>query len=152
MVIRGRADTTHKEILYLQRSCRVLVSASQRASRGYSKIMFAQDFRVLSPPPPAPIPLCSSLFVFEHPSRPKGTIALARTHPVLLNFYTCEIQRKEINDEYQYLWLNSMCLLRRHSGISIKWTPLVHDKSVPFMAGENDRTPFIDRTEYYNLS
>ena len=66
---------------------------------------------------------------------PKGTFVLARTHPLSfnLNFYTSEMQRKEINNEYQYLWLNSTCLLRSHSGISIKWTPLVHDKIVHFM-------------------
>lgn len=72
MVIRGRADTTHKEILYLQRSCRVLVSASQRASRGYSKIMFAQDFRVLSPPiPPPPFPFVHPCSFSSTPPAPK---------------------------------------------------------------------------------
>ena len=40
---------------------------------------------------------------------------------------------KEINNDYQYLWLNSTCLLRSCSGVPIKWTPLVHDKSVRFM-------------------
>ena len=40
----------------------------------------------LSPPPP--------LFVFVRfraPPPPKGTFVLARTHPLLRNFYTCEI-------------------------------------------------------------
>ena len=32
-----------------------------------------------------------------------------------------------------YLWLSSTCLLKIHSGISIKWTPLVHDKSFRFI-------------------
>ena len=62
----------------------------------------------------------------------QGTFVLARTRPLPLNFYTCETQRQEIN-EYQYLWLNSTCLLRSQSGISIKWTRLVHGKSVHFM-------------------
>ena len=30
-------------------------------------------------------------------------------------------------------WLNSTCLLRHHSGISMKLIPLVHDESVHFM-------------------
>ena len=83
--------------------------------------------------PPSP---CSSLFIFDPPPpptpTPQGTFALARTHPLPLNFYACEIQSKEINYEYQYLWLSSTCLLRRRSRISIKWTLLVHDKSVRF--------------------
>ena len=29
--------------------------------------------------------------------------------------------------------MNSTCLLRSDGGISIKWTPLVHDKSVRFI-------------------
>ena len=52
-----------------------------------------------------------------HPLRPPPSSPL--------NFYTYEIQRKEISNEYQYLQLNSTCLLRSHSGISIKWTPFV---------------------------
>ena len=54
--------------------------------------MFAQDSQVLSPLPP-----CSPLFIFEHPQTPpdpltpQGTFILARTHPLPLNFYTCEI-------------------------------------------------------------
>ena len=78
-----------------------------------------------------PLLLYSPLLVFEHsppPSPPKSMFVLARTHPRLLNFYTCELYRKEINNEYSYLWLNSTRLLRSHSGISIKWAPLVQDK------------------------
>ena len=81
--------------------------------------------------------LYSLLLVFEHmlpkPPPPKGRFVLARTSSLPLNFYTYEIQGKEISNEYQYLWLNSTRLLRSHSGISIKWTPLLHDKSVCFM-------------------
>ena len=83
---------------------------------------------------------------------PPRYVRLGQNSPSLRQFLYLRNLEKKINDEHQYLWLNSTCLLRSHSGISIKWTPLVHDKSVPFMAGENDRTPFIDRTEYYNLS
>ena len=89
----------------------------------------------------APLPPCSPLFILEHnpPSPPptcpppKGTFVLGRTHSLLLNFSTCEILRKEINNEYQYLWLNSTCLLKSHSRISINCTPLMHDKSIHFM-------------------
>ena len=80
-----------------------------------------------------PLPPYSPFFVSEHPFPTQGTFVLPRTHPFPLNFYTCEIQRKEINDEYQYLWLNSTCLLRSHNGISINWTPSVHNKSTRFM-------------------
>ena len=92
----------------------------------------------------SPVSPSSPLFVFEQPPAPltshpppfppsQSTFVLARTPPLPHNFYTREIQRKEVNAEYQYLWSNSMCLLRSHSLISIKWTPLVHDKSVRFM-------------------
>ena len=103
---------------------------------GIFKKYVRSRFLRFDPPPPRLTPL----FVFEPsppPPHPQGTFVLARTPPLSLNFYTCEIQRKEINNEfnneYQYLWLNSTCLLRSHCGISIKWTPLVHDKSVHFM-------------------
>ena len=56
---------------------------------------------------------------FSTPSPTQGTFVLARTHPLPLNFYTCEIDRKLINNEYEYLCLSLMCLLRSHSGISI---------------------------------
>ena len=85
----------------------------------------------------APLPPCS--FWSITPPRlpqlapPKGTFVLGRTHSLLLNFSTCEILRKEINNEYQYLWLNSTCLLKSHSRISINCTPLMHDKSIHFM-------------------
>ena len=95
--------------------------------RGHSKSTFAQDSRVLIPH--HLIRPCS----FQSTSSSKVRSLMARTHPLPLNIYTCEIQRKEINNQYQYLSLNSTCLLRSHSGISIKWTPLVHDKSVHFM-------------------
>ena len=39
-------------------------------------------------PPPAP------------PTHLEGTLVLARTHPLSLNFSTCEILKKEINNEY----------------------------------------------------
>ena len=100
----------------------------------YEKI-FGDIQKVRSLKIPPPLHPCSSLFVFEHPHPPSPPPP-----------------RKEINDEYQYLWLNSTCLLRSRSGISIKWTSLVHNKSVGFMASEKDCMPFIDKTEYYNLS
>ena len=79
-----------------------------------------------------------------------------RTPPLHLIFYTCEIQRKEIN-EYQYLWLNSKCLLRSHCGISIKWTPLVHDKcllygDVHFIESPSKNQVFKSKHEIQYLS
>ena len=97
-------------------------------SLGIQKYVHSKFPSFDSPPPP-----CSCLFVFEHTSPPQGTFVLARTQPLTLNFCTCEIQRKEINNKYQYLWLNSTFLIRSHSGISIKWTPLLLDKSGRFM-------------------
>ena len=40
----------------------------------------------------------------------------------------------------------STCLLRNHSGISIKWTPLVHDKSVRFIESpsKNQKTSKVN--------
>ena len=59
-------------------------------SRGHSKSIFAQDSRVLTPPPPPCY--CSPLFVFEHsPPPPSSTFDLVRTHSLPLNFCTCEI-------------------------------------------------------------
>ena len=77
------------------------LSAKERIIMGHSK-MFAQDYRVLwggggggggggalvrfrKPPPPSP---------------PQSMFVLARTPPLPLNFYICEIYRKEINSEY----------------------------------------------------
>ena len=57
-------------------------------------------FLSFDPPPPPP---CSPLLVFEHSPAPQSMFVLARTHPVPLNFYTCELYRKEINNEYSYL-------------------------------------------------
>ena len=87
-----------------------------------------QDSRVLTPCPL----VCPSSFS-STPLPPEGTFVLAGTPPLPLNIYTWEIYRKEINNEYWYLWLNSTCLLRSHSGISIKWTPLLHEKSARFL-------------------
>ena len=85
----------------------------------------------------------SGFLSFDLPSTPLFSLVRFRappsnrkvrsSHPLSLNFYTCEVQRKEINNEYEYLWLNSACLLRSHSGIFINWTPLVHGKSVRYM-------------------
>ena len=97
--------------------------------REHSKSTFAQNSPVLTPP--------SALFTLvcfrAPPPPPSRYVSFGQTFLLPLNFYTCEIQRKEINNGYQYRWLNSTCLLRSHSGICIKWKPLVHDKSVCFM-------------------
>ena len=58
--------------------------------KGTFKNTFAQNSRILTPPPSlfalvrfrAPLPL---------PPPPQGTFVLARTHPLPLNFYTCKI-------------------------------------------------------------
>ena len=98
--------------------------------QGNLKSVFAQDYRVLTPPSTLIVIVC-----FRDPPFPfpKGTFVLATTHPLPLNFFTCEIQRKNINSESQYLWLNLTCLLRSHNEISGKQTPLIHDKSVCFI-------------------
>ena len=100
--------------------------------RGHSKGRFTQDFLVLTSPPH--LPPCLSLFIFEHSPHPAKVrsfwleLTLFPSISILLKF-------KEKNNEYQcqYLWLNLTCLFRSHNGISIKWTPLEHDKSVRFM-------------------
>ena len=104
-----------------------------RSVWGHSKSMRAQDSRFLTPAPPLLFVLVCFQATLPSPFQPQGTFVLARTHPLSLYFYTCEVQRKEINNEYQYLRLNSACLLRSHIGISINWTPLVHGKSVHYM-------------------
>ena len=48
------------------------------------------------PPPPS----CSPLFVFRHPPSLQGKFVLAITDPLTLNFYICEIYRKDIDNEY----------------------------------------------------
>ena len=51
------------------------------------KKTFAQDSRhFISPHPPL-----FALVRFRAPPSPKGTVVLARTYPLPLNFYTCEI-------------------------------------------------------------
>ena len=97
----------------------------------YTKETFKKYARSRFPSfdPPLPLPSLFALVHFLAPlPPPQCTFVLCRTHPLPLNLYTCEIQRKEISNEYQYLWLNSTCLLSSHNGISIKWTSLVHDK------------------------
>ena len=134
----------------IHHDCTVYEKSFYFLLRGHSKSMFAQDSRVLTP-----LCLCSSLFLFEHHHPPPPLKVHSFWLELLtLNFYTFEIQRKEINDTYQYFWLNSTCLLRRsHSGIYIKQTPLVHDKSAcALWLVKVNRVPFIGRTEYYNLS
>ena len=134
----------------IHHDCTVYEKSFYFLLRGHSTSMFAQDSRVLTP-----LCLCSSLFLFEHHHPPPPLKVHSFWLELLtLNFYTFEIQRKEINDAYQYFWLNSTCLLRRsHSGIYIKQTPLVHDKSAcALWLVKVNRVPFIGRTEYYNLS
>ena len=67
-----------------------------RLLRGHSKSTFAQDSRVLTLPSPL-FALVRFGVLPPHPSPRQGTFVLARTYPLPLNFYTCEIQRKEFN-------------------------------------------------------
>ena len=99
--------------------------------REHSKSTFAQDSRVLTPA----LPPCLSLFVFDTPppSPPKVRsfwleLTLSPSIHILVKF-----REKEINNESSYLSLNSTCLLRSHSGISINWAPVAHGESVRFM-------------------
>ena len=81
---------------------------------------FLQPLRSRFPSFDPPSPPLFGLVRFRAPPSPKVHSFWLK---LTLNFYTCEIQRQEINNEHQYLWLNSACLLRSHSGIFIKWTP-----------------------------
>ena len=73
---------------------------------GHLKITFAQDSRVLTPPSSLVRPC---LFLSIPPS-PK------------VRFFWLELTL------FPSICLNSTYLLRSHIGVSIKWTPLVHDK------------------------
>ena len=79
---------------------------------GHLKSTFSQDSRVLPPPPSSLV--CPCLF-FSIPPSPK------------VRFFWLELTL------FPSICLNSTYLLRIHIGVSIKWTPLVHDKSVRFM-------------------
>ena len=57
---------------------------------GHSKSTFSQDSRVLTPPPPCLFALARFRATLP-PSILQGTFVLARTHPLPLNFYTCEV-------------------------------------------------------------
>ena len=99
--------------------------------REHSKSTFAQDSRFWPPPPPAALPPCS----FSNTPPPSSKVrsfwlelTLSPSIYILVKF-----REKEINNESSYLWLNSTCLLRSHSGISINWAPFAHGKSVRFM-------------------
>ena len=60
-------------------------------SRGHSKSIFAQDSRVLTPPPPTPLLLFALVRFRAFPPPPSSTFDLVRTHSLPLNFCTCEI-------------------------------------------------------------
>ena len=77
-------------------------------------------FTSFDPSPPFLL-VCFCSFLSTPPPLFQGKFVLARTLPLPLNN----------NNAHWYLWLNSPCLLKSHSGI--KWTPLVYDKSVHFM-------------------
>ena len=79
---------------------------------GHLKSTFSQDSRVLTPLPFSLVPPCLFLSI---PPSPK------------VRFFWLELTL------FSSICLNSTYLLRSHIGISIKWTPLVHDKSVRFM-------------------
>ena len=111
-----RLMKAHKIPFFLQNWCFCKLCA---AFRGHSKNTFAQDPRVLTPL----LPPCSPLFLFEHSPLPPAV--LAGTHPLPLNFFYLWYLDKRNYNEYYYLL--------SHSEISVKWTPLVHDKSVRFM-------------------
>ena len=117
--------------------------------KGAFKKYVRSRFASFNPPPP-----CLSLLVFEHPPPPQKKkvrsfwLELTTLSPSI--FVLVRFREKKLIMSTSIFDLTF--LLRSHSGISIKWAPLVHDKSVRFMAGKSSRTPFIDRTEYYNLS
>ena len=80
--------------------------------------------------PPSPLPLfhpCS----LSNPPPQQGTSVLAGTHPISLNFYTCEIQRQETN-EYQYLCLKTQWSLYKVETIG-EWQKCLLYGDVLFM-------------------
>ena len=97
--------------------------------RGRSKSTFAQDSRVLTTLPP-----CLPLFIFEHPLPLPPKVCLFWLEFTLTYSISVIVKfRKKKLIMSTSVCLNSTCLLRSHNGISIKWTPLVHDKNVRFM-------------------
>ena len=83
-------------------------------------------------PPPSPL-VCPCSFSTPPPSPAKVRsfwleLTLSPSIHILVKF-----REKEINNESSYLSLNSTCLLRSHSGISINWAPVAHGESVRFM-------------------
>ena len=65
--------------------------------------MFTQDSQVLTPHPP-PLSHLFALACFGEPPFPlalhQGTFVSARIQPLPLNLFTCDIWRREINNEY----------------------------------------------------
>ena len=58
--------------------------------RGHSKRTFTQDSQVLTSPPSLVCP-CPFLSQPPPPPPPQGKFVLARTPPLPLSFYTCEL-------------------------------------------------------------
>ena len=111
-----RLMKAHKIPFFLQNWCFCKLCA---AFRGHSKNTFAQDPRVLTPPS---APLFALVSFWALPSPPRCFGWNSPSPPQFL--YLWYLDKRNYN-EYYYLL--------SHSEISVKWTPLVHDKSVRFM-------------------
>ena len=80
--------------IYLVENLRMVTSDRGFFSRsvwGHSKSTLAQDYRVLTPAPPSLFVLVCFQATLPSPLQPQGTLVLARTHPLSLYFYTCEV-------------------------------------------------------------
>ena len=71
-ILNGQHSTVEERFEEFQKACRISVGTRRHRRldvRGRSKSTFAQDSRVLTPPPPHPPRFrpCSPLFFFEHP-------------------------------------------------------------------------------------
>ena len=90
----------------------------------HSKSAFVQDSRVLTP---SPVPPCSPLFVFKHhlPSPKVRSFWLELPLSPSISMLGKFREKKLIMSTSIFGWTQR--LLRSHSGISIKRTPLVHD-------------------------
>ena len=113
---------------------------------------FKKYFRSRFPSFDLPIlPPCSSLFVFEHPPPKLCSFWLELTLSLSISILVKFREKKLMMSTSIFGW--TLWSFKKPQWNLYKVdTICTNDKSVRFMAGESDHTPWIDRTEYYNLS
>ena len=124
------------EELLAQSRCHIWSLSGSNGIQSHNRLVLKGTFkkyicsRFLSFDPP--LPPCLPFFIFKP--------ACPNLHSFWLELTLCpsiyilvKLRERDINNESSYLWLNSLCLLRSHSGISINWAPFVHGKSVCFI-------------------